>query len=136
MKNKNILFIIIFLIILLFFVFYGNVKINKPGPSVKYFDIELRITNYTNVQVTENNVIFYSPPNKTISGEISIRNNEDKWSNIQISVSGDLQENNWLKLDEDSFKLDKGKGKLIKITLITPETAAGNYTSKLSIITS
>ena len=62
-----------------------------------------------------------------------IRNDKDKDKKVKIVAEGQLAENNWLEISEDSFKIKPQETKSIEITINIPQEAEGNYSSRLRI---
>ena len=129
MKKIYILLIILLAIIM---VIYGNIAI-KTNKSISYINIYLEISNITETKIQENNVYFSSPSNNQIKGSTMIRNDKDKDKKVKIVAEGQLAENNWLEISEDSFKIKTQETKSIEITINIPQEAEGNYSSRLRI---
>ena len=126
MKNRNIIFLLIFIFLLV----YGNFLIQE-NKQVKYYDIYLNISQNSNITINGDDFFFEIPPGKGISGNINVINNENRTQEVAISVIGD--KNKFLTIRENEFILLSKEEKQVALQLFVPQGIFGNYFFRIEV---
>jgi hypothetical protein len=131
--DKNDLKWILLFIILGFLICCGNISIQSQEKPVRYINVYLNISNYSNAWMEADNIYFFSQEGKTIKGSTIITNNEDKKAKFNLKLEGELFDNRIISISESSFELETGKEKQIEIKLNITKDAKSSYSGKIKI---
>jgi len=134
MKTKKIAFLIIGLVILSFFLIYGNIKFEKIVSPARYINVYLNVSNYSDGWMNGNNIYFISEPGRVTRGSTIIKNNENKIVSIKLSLEGELVNMNILSISKNSFNLGPGKEENIEVFLSIPKDIQGSFSGKIIVI--